>query len=289
MQPTDTQNVATIEPIERFLTATICVDKLALYQPIIDLLKEREVFSVLDSLTALVDKMSDQTSADILDELNDVLIKYLKQLIAEFDIICSSQDIVFLKELYEVISLLDSFDQHEVIMNICSNDQETLPKLYSLISIIVDMDEMEFYDRVQVVPLMFFDRLHEIHSVGLTAKNALIADDFPEENIELIRKIAERNPQLTVINLIREQYLVKGMNAQQLTNMITEHFHTLNLKDHKRVALELISLYLLTGQRNVELVKTIQTQLEQLVEDINEAHGVYSVLQATLSEVNSYD
>lgn len=289
MQNTDTIGELAIEPIEAYLQRSICADKLALYQPIIDLIKQNQVFSVMDSINALVDKTNDQTPNDILDELNDTLTKYLKQLIAEFDIVCSSEDIIFLKEFYEILSLLDSFDQHETIINICNNGESTLSRLYDLMNLIIPFDEMNFYDRVTAVPLMFFDRLIEIHTVALNEVKEIYNDEFPVENLNLIRKIAERNPQSVIVSLIREQYIVPGMNAQQLTNMISSHFLEMDLRDNKRIATELITLYLLTGENSSTVLKTVQTHMEQLVEDINQSHGIFSVLQSTMSEIKAYD
>ena len=289
MQPNDTIGELAIEPIEVYLQRTVCVDKLALYQPIIDLIKQNEVFSVMDSINALVEKTSDETSFDILDELNDTLVKYLTQLIAEFDVICSSQDIIFLKELYEILVILDAFDQHETVINICNTELGTVQKLYELVNLIGRFDEMEFLDRVTAVPLMLFDRLLAIHTAARDEITEVEPVVHNQVNLNLLRKIAERNPQALVISLIRDQYLTMGMTAQQLTNLISPHFYDLNLRDSKRIALELISLYLLTGQSTGEVLKTVQVHMEQLVEDVSQAHGIFAVLQSTLSEIMAYD
>lgn len=289
MQPNDTIGELAIEPIEVYLQRTVCVDKLALYQPIIDLIKQNEVFSVMDSINALVEKTSDETSFDILDELNDTLVKYLTQLIAEFDVICSSQDIIFLKELYEILVILDAFDQHETVINICNTELGTVQKLYELVNLIGRYDEMEFLDRVTAVPLMLFDRLLAIHTAARDEITEVEPVVHNQVNLNLLRKIAERNPQALVISLIRDQYLTMGMTARQLTNLISPHFYDLNLRDSKRIALELISLYLLTGQSTGEVLKTVQVHMEQLVEDVSQAHGIFAVLQSTLSEIMAYD
>lgn len=289
MQPTDTIGELAIEPIEIYLRRSMCVDKLALYQPIIDLIKSTENYSIMDSINALVSTTSDQTSFDIIDELNDTLVKYLTQLIAEFDVICSSQDIIFLKEFYEILHLLDSFDQHETVINICKSDLDTRNKLYELLNLVGSFDEMIFLDYVVAVPLMLFDRLIEIHTAAMDAIGDIEHVVHNPENVQLLRKIAEHNPQAMVISLIRDQYLTMGMSAQQLTNLISPTFYDLNLRDAKRVAIELISLYLLTGESTGEVLKIVQVHLEQLVEDVSQAHGVFAVLQSTLSEIKAYE
>lgn len=289
MQNTDTNTEVAVEPIEAYLRRSICPDKLALYQPIIDLIKENQMFSIMDAINALVDKTDQQGPSDILDELNDTLTKYLKQLIAEFDVICSSQDIVFLKQFYEILTLLESFDQHEVVINICRNEDDPVRRLYELMSLIDNFDEMQFMERVIAVPLMLFERLIELHQSAAVVEQDLLQSPFPVENINLIRKIAERNPQSLVVTMIRDQVIVPGMNAQLLTDSIAEPFIELDVRDSKRIATELITLYLLTGENSSVLLKTVQTHMEQLVDDINQVHGIFSVLQSTLNEIMTYD
>lgn len=289
MQNSDTKNTVSIEPIEVYLQRSFCPDKLALYQPIIDLIKNSQMFSVVDSLNALVDKTNEQTSFDIMDELNDILVKYLRQLIAEFDIICNSQDIIFLKDIYEALQLLDVLDQHETVINICNNEESTLDRFYELVSLIKPFDEMDFKDRIVAVPLMLFDQLLNLHTAANDELKDKYQEQFPEDNVLLLRKIERINPQSLIVSLIREQYLVPGMSAEQLTEMVASQFIELDFRDNKRIASELIALYLLTGENSSTVLKTVQTYMEQLIDDISQSHGIFSVLQSTMNEIIAHD
>lgn len=289
MQNTDTKNTVSIEPIEVYLQRSFCPDKLALYQPIIDLIKNSQMFSVVDSLNAIVDKTNEQTPFDIMDELNDILVKYLRQLIAEFDIICNSQDIIFLKDIYESLQLLDVFDQHETVINICNNEEPTIDRLYELVTLIKPFDEMDFKDRIVAVPLMLFDQLLSLHTAAIDELKDKYQEQFPEDNVILLRKIERYNPQSLIISLIREQYLVPGMSAEQLTDMVASQFTELDFRDNKRIATELIALYLLTGETSASVLKTVQAYMEQLIDDVSQAHGIFSVLQSTMNEIKAHD
>ena len=282
--------LAAIEPVEAFLSRNVCPDRLALYQPIIEIFKTSENDSVLDAINSILSVSDDSSAADIIMELDTAFIKYLIQLIAEFDVIVRSDSMSFLYQLYQALLVLDGYDDHNYIVNVCQ-DPELAPitKLYTLVEHICaygTVDEEEFCNAIVAVPLMLFSRLTEIHQKLLNELEDNMAASVPDElYVQGFKALIEKHPELKVVSLVGSGQIVPNTPVWILTNRITGMFEGYKESDADSLALELIGFYLLSDAPKDQLVTVIKDQANRLLGDINLLQMVCVKLNAKLTEV----
>ena len=179
-----------LEPIEMFLSATIDVDRLTMYQTAIDVFKRQEKYTVIESVNSILPNAVDESPADIEMLINTSLCKHFRELLAEYDVIANGGSLPFLTRLAVAVNALDSWDQSQAFVDIASN-QEYLPKyrLYQLISDIDTFDEEEYSAVVTMVSMSLLERIAEVHESKVVEQ---YADEVSTEAIDLttLRKVA---------------------------------------------------------------------------------------------------
>lgn len=279
-----------IEPVEAFLARNVCPDRLALYQPIIEIFKTSENDSVLDAINSILSVSDDHSAAEIIMELDTAFIKYLIQLIADFDVIVQSDSMSFLHTVYQALLVLDGYDDHNYIVNVC-NDATMAPitKLFTLvehISAFGAIDEEEFCNAIIAVPLMLFTRLAEIHQKLLDALEDNVASEIPDElYVQGFKTLIQKHPELKVVALVDSGQIVPSTPVWLITNRITGLFEGYSEKDADMLALELIGFYLLSDAPKDQLIEVIKAQANILLGDINTLQMVCAKLNAKLTEV----
>lgn len=291
MQTNPNETTTAIEPVEEYLQRVLCVDKLALYQPIIDAIKNAQMFDIMDTLNGVVLLINDDDAGTKFDQINDTLITSLRQMLSNFDVIVDSDDIKFLAKLFDALQILDVYDDHQTIVNLCLTGGETpKDKLYQLVNLIDYVDEHIFMSSVKLVSLGLIDKIHQLHDAALEQIEEITANEVDFAKIGLFRELAKRNPQLIAAELVREHQLSAGMNVQAITNLITHRFHEVERTPEfaKDLAKELVACYLLSDVPLEQVPETIKSQYQYLINDETVILQVNALLNAVFTEVKAY-
>lgn len=240
-----------LEPVELYLQETIDPDKLALYQPIIDIFKQNEIVSSLDAINILVSNIGDQPPSEVVAEIHKAFIEQLSYHIAEFDVVVETTDLRFLYSLYSVLVVLDNYYEHSFIYNTCVHGNGSpKDKLYEILNIVKYFDELEYSDYVTTVSLGFINKLAEIHLAAIEEQTETPSYDY-SCLAKTLKSIKAKNPSLKVFDLIDKHQVSPGMPIKALTNIAVDLFSDYNETENnshetiKYLAKEVVGLYCL--------------------------------------------
>lgn len=282
-----------IEPVELFLRDTVCVDKLALYQPIIDLLKSNEMITVLNAVNSIINVVGDESSAERLDEINLVFNKYLVQLIQDFEVIADG-DLVFLYKLYKALSLLDSITDHRMLVNICDDStQSPIDKLFSAANLIEHFDELEFMDNVRLVSLSFIKRLKDTHFKEMENEEDNVLTHISKDEIRQINALKyynEKYPTLSTLELLSNGTVRLGAPMKVIVDLMNGSFDNVTRTDNvdtlKYIVREFIVMALIQSSDREKIKTLIKENIPKLIEDDDVVFRVQSLVDGELVEVN---
>lgn len=278
-----------IEPVEYFLSKILDPDKLSLYQPIIDLFKELELKSIIDAINSIVLVADNASPSEVLQEIHDAFNKYLTQSLMDFDISVDSGSLKFLYDLYKIVSLLENYEDHNLIINICNDvRQSTVDRLYELCNHLKAFDELEFMDSVKMVSMSFFNRLIEIHSQMKEELEEVTPIQINRQYVNVLKALKSKYPKLAVFDIIENNKLQIGSPVESVTAIATEYMEDYTLRDHKQVCMELISLYLLSNTPSSSLLKTVKEEMLNLISDDGVMLRVNAALGSVHTEVMNY-
>lgn len=255
-----------LEPIEMFLSATIDVDRLTMYQTAIDVFKRQEKYTVIESVNSILPNAVDESPADIEMLINTSLCKHFRELLAEYDVIANGGSLPFLTRLAVAVNALDSWDQSQAFVDIASN-QEYLPKyrLYQLISDIDTFDEEEYSAVVTMVSMSLLERIAEVHESKVVEQ---YADEVSTEAIDLttLRKVARSSNDRIINRMLADGKIRNVLPVPIITALFKEYCDPSTIQPED-LAKELISVYLVSGQTSNVLIEIIKEQLPAIVQD----------------------
>lgn len=280
-----------IQPVEEYLSKIICVEKLALYQPILDLLAVNEQFSYLDAINMIVEKVNDDGATDKLDQIHSAFNSALTDCIAQFDVIVSGGGLKLLTNIYHALTLLDKYEASEHIVNICNDDSlDQTDKLYEIISLIHKVDDQDFYNCVQVTAISLIDKIREIHDRRQIEQEeeTYVPVEIDVKKVQTIKALAAKHPSLMFVSMVKNGVLVMDMVPDTVTDIVREYFKDYDAKDAKHTALELTGLFLISNCKVDELHQTIKAQLPILISNDSLVMAINAVLSAAIVEVTSY-
>lgn len=286
---TVTEPTITVEPVEEYLQLGICEVKLALYQPVFDLLKVNEQFTYLDSLNLIVANVNNDSFQDKLDQIHDTCIDILTRLIGEFDIVINTTSLKLLTQIYHALTLLDVYEESSYIINICNDESlDQTEKLYQLLCLIHKVDEQEYYNSVNVVALSLIDKVKEVHSQYNEQTDDMEAKEIDMDKVKLIRAVAVKHPQLMMVDLVSQKAIVPDMSVTNITDIIHSHFEDYEEKDAKHIALQLVAIYLLSDTPLEQLQTAIKGELPKLFSDDKLVMTIASNISPVFVEVMNY-
>lgn len=282
-----------ISPAEEFLSNLVCHEKLALYQPIFDLLVVNGMVSYLDNINLIVENINDDSPVDKLDKIHNECLDALLENISKFGIEVDSVDLKFLTSLYHVLTLLHLHESHELIQNICIDTTVThVEKFYQLCLLFYPkMDDQLFYDSIQMVSLNLIDRIREVHTELLSQE----LDEHEEvplydyRRIALIRKLNELHPHSLMGMFIKSKLIRMGMSREELKIVISPYFQDAVFDDHAKAARELIMVYLTTPLKSNEILTTIREDMQIIFNNTVLISQINACLNTTFMELISHE
>lgn len=276
-----------LEPVEVFLEATVCQDRLALYTPLIDLLKETENNSILDAINSIVYTGGNDSPSEIVDHIHESFIKYLMQMIAEFDVIVHSTDIMMLYHIYSALVYLSYCEDHDYIINVCQDDDmDTTEKLFMLVDFIKRIDEVKFHEAVNVVPISLFNRIAEVHIQALNRLNSEeAAEVISEEKVNFIQSFVKSYPQSQMAIMLRDHSMVVNTDPAIITDRIAEFFMTTKPTDVKGILIELIGFYALADDTVDNIPNLISESVDTIFSDSETSKEIRHQMSIVFAEV----
>lgn len=276
-----------IEPIEYFLRSIVCCDRLALYQRVIDLIKNNQKFSVIETLNSTLTAQINESGSELIDEIHENMINHLTDLLLEYDVVVSGRNLAFLADLLEVLNVLDNYDAHEYIIDtITGTEGKPTYKLYQVLEIVKPFDEEEYSQTVQMCSLSLLDRIKDIHQRALDTISAsdIEADDT---DFSLLRKVVRGHTDLVVNRLIERGAISNKLPVEIITSIAKKDFEELEILDPKSIARELIAVYLASGLKAPELLDAIRKEMPSLISDDIAISKVGVVLNAVYVEMTA--
>lgn len=254
-----------IEPIELFLSRTIDVDRLTMYQDAIDLVKVQEKYSVLDTLNSIIPNCDDESPSDIEMLIYNSFCRQLRDLLLEYDVIISGGTLPYLTRLLRAVNAIDTFDQSQAFIDIASN-MEYQPKyrLYQLITAIDTFDEEEYSGTVQMVSMSLLERIVEVHQQKVLDEDDTVSTEAVD--LSVLRKVGRNNNDL-ILNRLLADNKVKNILPVPIINSLFVEYYDQGSMAPEQLAKELIAVYLISGLTGPELIKVITEQLPVLVSD----------------------
>ncbi len=258
--------VRTIEPIEDFLSKIVCVDRLALYQRTIDVIKANRKFSVIDSINSVILLNVDESGSELVDEIHTLLLGHLRDLFLEYDIVVKALDLSFLCLLLETLNVLDTYEAHEEIINtIDTSDFKPTYKLYTVLNIVNYIDEEQYTQTVQMCSMSLLERIRNIHAdILMRVEDSQVEPE--ETDFTLLKKVVNGNTDLIINRLVNESKITKRTPVSVLTQLARVEFADLNLSG-KPLCCELIGIYLASGLTGPALLDVIRSEITNLVSD----------------------
>lgn len=257
----------TIEPVEDFLRKLVCVDRLALYQRTIDVIKANRKFTIIDSINSVILLNVDESGAELADEIHTLLIGHLKDILLEYDIVAIGTDLSFLCDLLETLNVLDKYEAHEEIINTIKTAEYTpVYNLYLVMSIVNQFDEEQFTQTVKMCSMSLLDRICNIHEeILLRVEDGQIESD--ETDFTLLKKVVNENSNLIINRLINDNKITKKVPVSVVTQLARTEFELIGTLEGKQLCQELIGVYLATGLTGPELIEVIRQEIVNLVSD----------------------
>lgn len=256
----------TIEPVEDFLSKIVCVDRLALYQRTIDVIKANRKFSIIDSINSVILLNVDESGSDIVDEIHTLLLGHLRDILLEYDLVVTAVDLAFLCTLLETLNVLDTYEAHDEIINtIDTTDYKPAYKLYLVLSIVNQIDEEQYTQTVKMCSMSLLERIRNIHADILTrVEDSQIEPE--ETDFTLLNKVVNENTDLIINRLITDSKITKRTPVSVLTQLARVEFADLHIEG-KALCRELIGVYLASGLTGPELLDVIRTEVINLVSE----------------------
>lgn len=259
-----------IEPVELFLRDNLHPDKLITYQSIIDIFKEHNLVSHLDVINGIVAQFGDYAPSEKCLEIHYAFENQLVSLIGEFDIIVETGNLNFLYRLYRVLVALEDYIEHRYIYNICTHgDAEPRDKLFEIINIVDTFDELEYTSTVQRVALSFINKLAAVHLTYIEEAEDAELEESYTKTAQYLQKLKEKFPQLQVFTYLEDRRLKPGLPAQAVTHMTSDFFREFEETEIKgpmaeRLAIEIIGFYLLVTAEQEELKELLKSEMKYI-------------------------
>lgn len=259
--------IRTIEPVEDFLRKIVCVDRLALYQRVIDVIKANRKFSIIDSVNSVILLNVDESGSDLADEIHTLFLGHLKDILLEYDVVVDTIDLAFLCLLLETLNVLDAYEAHEEIINtIDSSDYKPVYKLYQVLCIINYFDEEQYMQTVKMCSMSLLERVRELHAEVLgRVEDAHIESD--ETDFTFLKKVIAQNTNLSINRLITDCKITKKTPVAVITQLARSEFERIGVLEGKPLCRELIGLYLASGLVGPALIEVIRQEMPNLVND----------------------
>lgn len=285
---TQTNGTHVIEPIEYFLRDIVCVDRLALYQRVIDVIKNNQKFSIIESLNSILVAPENDSAADLLDAIHTSMINHLKDIILEYDVVVEGADLAFLADILEILNILDVYDAHEYIVNTIQTTEGSLTyKLYQVMCIVKELDEEEFTQTVKMVSQSLLERIVATHNEELNRVEWEDEEAVVVPDLTLLRNVARSNRDLIVNRLISSGQVSNVLPVNILTGIAKKEFENIELLDPKSIARELVGVYLISGLKGDTLIDLIREEMPKLISDDNAISRVGVVLNAVYVEMTT--
>lgn len=284
---TQSNGTHVIEPIEYFLRSIVCRDRLALYQRVIDLIKNNEKFSIIESLNSTLTAQINESASELMDEVHQSMVKHLTDLILEYDVVVEGGTLAFLADLLEVLNVLDVYDAHEYIINtIDGAEGKPTYTLYQLLEIVRPFDEEEYCQTVKMCSLSLLDRIKDLHKRALEVVD--ISNLTPEEvDFSLLRKVVRGHTDLVINRLLERGDVSVQLPPEVITTIVRKDFEELENLDAKSIARELIGVYLVSGLKAPELLDVIREEMPKLIGEDLIISKVSVVLNAVYMEMTA--
>lgn len=259
--------IRTIEPVEDFLRKIVCVDRLSLYQRVIDVIKMNRKFSIIDSINSVLLLNVDESGSELADEIHTLLLGHLRDLLLEYDIVVEANDLAFLCLLLETLNVLDVYEAHEEIINtIDASDYKPVYKLYQVLCIINYFDEEQFMQTVKMCSLSLLERVRELHAEVLgRVEDGQVESD--ETDFTQLKKVIGQNTDLIINRLISDSRITKKTPVNVITQLARTEFEIKGQLDGKPLCRELIGIYLASGLVGPSLIEVIRQEMPNLVND----------------------
>ena len=254
-----------IEPIELFLSRTIDVDRLTMYQDAIDTAKRQEKYSVMDTVNSILPNGEDESPAEIEMLIYNSLSRQFRDLLLEYEVIVAGGSLPFLTRLLKAVNVLDEWDQSQAFIDIATNE-EYQPKyrLYQLLTAIDTFDEEEYSGIVQMVSMSLLERIVEVHK----QKVLEVEDSVSTEMVDLtvLRKVGKAHNDLILNKLIRDNKVKNILPIPIISSLFNEYYDA-GTMEPPQLAKELLATFLISGLTGPQLLDAVKEQLPTLVAD----------------------
>lgn len=282
-----------LEPVELYLQETIDPDKLALYQPILDIFKKNEIVSSLDAINILVSNINDQPPSEVVAEIHKAFVEQISYHIAQFDVVVETNNLRFLYDLYSVLLVLDGYFEHRFIYNTCLHATgNAKSKLYEILNIVKYFDELEYSDSVSSVSYSFINKLAEIHYNLMEEQEDLNTEAYDFSCLaKVLKYIKSKQPSLLVFDLIDKHQVTPGTPVKALTNLATEIFAKYNEtvdtshETMKHLAKEVVALYCLNTCDKEKLKEIIFSESAWFLDVETEIVKLNAFIPTTIQEL----
>lgn len=280
-----------LEPAECFLKDVVDVDRIAIYQRVIDLLKNNEFINELDAINQQVLVVTPTRSAsDVLMDIHDACVRMLSSILESYDLVLGPDPkLGMLADILEGLIYIENYDQHSVIMNIIHDDVITaVNKLFDILSLYKTFDEEDLIETIKMVGIAFFERLYEIHDTAEQRQHNQEIHPPTDDLQRHLRQLKAKYPRLLAFDYIDTGYIRPNMTADQITTIIKPYFNALagfsyTPAETLQYSLELIGFYLMVNEPINQLPTTVKENMLQLFGDEEFISRVNTVLPATLT------
>ncbi len=256
-----------IEPIEHFLRSIVDVDRLSLYQQCIDVIKNHQKFSMIESLNSILVSQINESGSELCDEIHQYFIKHLQDLLLEYDLVVNGNDLAFLVKLAETMYVLDVYEEHEHFVNLIgSSELKPVQTLYNVLCVVQYFDEEDYHQHVKVCSISLLDRLREVHKKALAEMldSELVVDNT---DYTVLRKVVQSNTDLIVNRMFNDFKVSTVTPVDMVVEIARDYFADYNDVQPKNIARELIGVFLVTGKTSADLIDTIRENMVLLIND----------------------
>lgn len=278
---------------ETFLMEVVCVDRMTLYHSVFQLLHDLGRATIIDAINTNIFNASDLSPSQIEAVMHNSMIDHLMDVCSEFGVEFRERpSLPFLVKLLETLNLLDAWDEYEYIINVASTTPgEPKHKLYAVLNIVQDFDEVEYHSYVGMVAMGLIDTLIEIHNVKLDEFDAaeITADlsEVKQYDLTVLRNVVRKNRNLVVSRLFDTGEFSGVLEPKQITSIVAKHFADLESLDAKDLAREMIGVYLVSGLTSNALFDVIKEHAPELINSDELIARMGLVLNTVYMEMSS--
>lgn len=261
-----------IEPVEDFLAQVVCIDRLVMYQDMIQLMQLMEKGSVIEDLNLTVYANPDESPAGIEQIIHGSMIVHLKACLDEYGVVAQGGTLPFLTKVLSALHYVDTWAEHEYMYNIANTTMgEPIHILLEILNIVDYIDSEKYFEAITNVPFSLIEKIKEIHLEAMNSELDTLETDTvvsePVRDFTLLRKIVKTNRGLVVSTLFEQGILSDPIPAKDLTELAGPYFSDMETVEPKHLALELIALYMTTGLQGAELMSVIKEEVTDLIND----------------------